>query len=107
VSEEAFRAHIINSTEYQNTVRDYGQLNMVLYVDTDSYTHTKDIIKDFDEENNLDCLDCFNFSRGLLWVSEFGNKDYVGYSCILDMKTGTGAMYRFTTKKDTCRCDTI
>jgi hypothetical protein len=108
VSEKAFRTHIINSTEYQNFILDYGQLNMMVFVDTDSYAHVKTIIENLDEENNMDCLDCFNFSRDTIWVSEFGNKDYGMGMCILDMETGTGAMYRSTGKnKLACRCDTI
>jgi hypothetical protein len=108
VTEQAFKTHIVHSPEYQKAILDYGQLNMEMYVDTDPYEHAKALIEGLDVKNSLDCFDCFKFGMGVLWISEFGAKDYVGYSCILDMETGTGAMYRYASKnKVSCRCDTI
>ena len=80
---------------------------MLLFVDSRHYYDAKDYAEEMDEKYGLDCYDCFNYSGGLVWVSEFGSKDHVGYSCVLDMETGTGVMYRFTANNVSCRCDAI
>jgi hypothetical protein len=109
VTEKDFETHISSSKEYTDLQRGYGEANVLMGVGSDSFEEALNLLTDMVEREHFSgCLNCFNFSGGLVWVSEFAAKNAPdSYACLIDKETGTGAMYHHTTNEVTCRCDTI
>jgi hypothetical protein len=109
VTDADFEEHISSGEEYTALQRGYGKANVLMRTGSDSFEETLTLLTDMVEREHFSgCLNCFNFSGGTVWVSEFGAKNAPdSYACLIDKETGTGAMYHHTTNDVTCRCDTI
>jgi hypothetical protein len=111
VTEKAFEAHVEGSGEYRELVRKYGESKVEMGHGPTTYSNVRRILDDLLDDGSDDCINCYDFSRGSLWAAEFGAKNMPGsfsYLILIDMETGTGAMYRYHSgSSDECRCDTI
>jgi hypothetical protein len=111
VSEKAFEAHVLASDEYRGLVRKYGESKVGMGGGPTTYSNVRRILDELLDDGSDDCINCYDFSRDSLWAAEFGAKNMPGsvaYMILIDMETGTGAMYRYRNgSSDECRCDTI
>jgi len=105
VTEEDFEKHIRESPDYNALERDYGPENVEMRIESNTNREAREFLDSINDA----CIGCFNFSGSRLWVTEFTDKGiHISYACMIDTKTGTGAMYRYTKVGGiTCRCDEI